>query len=122
MIPSDPKKEQMTVEEHSGDASSASGSVLDPSQSSGDVESTTGSQTTGTGDHDLRRKILNEDDRNVKRARFLVVIAFLLCASAVTTAVFLFTKQSNQVSFEADVSVPRESYDRLAASQNFTDE
>lgn len=86
------------------------GSQSDPSTSTGDLESSTGHSTRGSGidsENELRRKIIQEEERNVRRARILVGIAFLACATAVTTAVYFFTKQSDQYAFEAEVSHPR---------------
>jgi hypothetical protein len=97
-------KEQAPVKDDDNNSSIGSGS--DPSASS-DPDAT--SQTTSGGEHDLRRKIIHEEERNVKRARILVGIAFLLCASAVTAAVYLFTTQSEQEAFENEVSHPKHS-------------
>jgi hypothetical protein len=98
-------KRQMPAQaDHDNDSSI--GSASSPSTSHGDLESTSHNTKDGADD-DLRRKIIDEEDRNVKRARILVGIAFLLCAAAVTTAVYLFAKQSEQEAFENEVSHPK---------------
>jgi hypothetical protein len=103
-----PKEQQITAKDETEDDASLMGSVSDPSTSTGDAQSTSGSHSTGN-DNDLRIKIIHEEEQNVRRARILVGIAFLLCTAAVTAAVFLFTKQSNQLAFEAEVSDPKKS-------------
>ena len=80
-----------------------------PESTSTDDEesSSSGNLTRGSTVHDfeaeLRRKILREEERNVRRARILVGVAFVACAAAITCAVYFFTKQSDQYAFENEV-------------------
>lgn len=96
------------LEGESRRAASADGEFsvsADPDSTSTDDEASSSSgHLTGGSTHDfeaeLRRKILREEERNVRRARILVGIAFVTCAAAITCAVYFFTKQSDQYAFE----------------------
>ena len=74
-----------------------------------EVESSTANSTKGgssTQEYagELNRNILREEEKNVRRARILVGVAFLACAAAITCTVYFLTKQSDQSAFEAEVS------------------
>jgi hypothetical protein len=55
-------------------------------------------------EQELKNRIIKEEETHVRRARILVGTVFIACAVAVSTAVYLFAKQSNQQSFEIEVS------------------
>ncbi len=79
------------------------------STSTDDIESSTGNSNQEAYaaqefERDLKRKILQEEDRNVQRARILVGIAFMTCVASVICGVYFFTVQSDQYAFEAEVS------------------
>ena len=79
------------------------------STSTEDEESSSGVSTKGSMqdfEADLRRKILREEERNVRRARILVGIAFIACAATITCTVYFLTKQSDQYAFETEVRLP----------------
>ena len=95
----------------------------DPESTSTDDEessSSSGNLTRGST-HDfeaeLRRKILREEERNVRRARILVGVAFMACAAAITCAVYFFTKQSDQYAFENEVRLRYGSQERVPSLQ-----
>jgi hypothetical protein len=77
--------------------SSSSGSVSERS-------STLSNGNYSSDEQDLRNMIFKEEERNVRGARFLVGIAFLACAVAVSVAVYFFAKKSDTRSFEVQVS------------------
>ena len=84
-------------------------SSVERSASTGDAESSANQSSRASGvesENDLRRKIIQEEERNVRRARCLVGVAFFICTISVTTAVYLFTRQSDQQAFESAVSRP----------------
>ncbi len=90
----------------SGDEQEHSISADPVSTSTNDHESTS-SSTKGSStqdiEHDLKRKILQEEERNVRRARVLVGITLIVCAATVICGVYFFTIESDQFAFEAEV-------------------
>ncbi len=78
------------------------------STSTDDIESSTGNSNQASStlefERDLKRKILQEEERNVRRAKILAGVAFIACAAAVTCGVYFSTIQSDQYAFEAEVS------------------
>jgi hypothetical protein len=76
--------------------------------STDDVDSSTGNSTKGGSsaldfEVELKRNVLREEEKNVRRARLLVGISFLACAAAITGVVYFLTKQSDQSAFETEV-------------------
>jgi hydroxylamine reductase (hybrid-cluster protein) len=70
-------------------------------------ESPTGHTSKGgsiSEEQEIKNRVIKEEETDVRRARILVGTAFLACAVAVSVAVNLFAKKSNQQSFEIEVS------------------
>jgi hypothetical protein len=87
--------------------SSTSGSgPLPPSSQAKDVEK------------EMRNKIINQEEKNVRNARFIVIAAGIACAVAVGAAVNIFASKNIQASFELEVrkSVRRQNRPCLLAS------
>ena len=72
------------------------------------------SSTSGSGplhDHppakdvekEMRNKIINKEEKNVRKARFIVIIAGIACAAAVGAAINIFAQQNDQATFELEV-------------------
>ena len=71
------------------------------------TESPTGASTKEgsiSEEQEIKNRVIKEEETDVRRARILVGTAFLACAVAVSVAVYLFAKKSNQESFEIEVS------------------
>jgi hypothetical protein len=76
------------------------------SQESATGEGTeTGHTVTSSSDNgDINRvKFIQIEELNVRRARRLVGVVFVLCAIAVSIAVFFFAKRSDERAFEVEV-------------------
>jgi hypothetical protein len=76
------------------------------SQESATREGTgTGHTMTSSSDNgDSKRiKFIQVEELNVRRARLLVGVVFVLCAVAVSIAVFFFAKRSDERAFEVEV-------------------
>jgi hypothetical protein len=58
-------------------------------------------------DKDMKDNIIKSEEKAVRNARLLVVTAILACAVAVTTAIYIFAKKSDQDTFELEVSYNR---------------
>jgi hypothetical protein len=80
--------------------------------SDSDGGSTNGGLTaTETGEADpndeykeMRDKIIADEEKAVKKARTLVVLALFTCIIAVSSAIYVFASNGNQYSFELEVS------------------
>jgi hypothetical protein len=77
------------------------------SQESGTGEGTeTGhsTMTSSLNNGDIKKvKFIQVEELNVRRARRLVSVVFVLCAVAVSIAVFFFAKRSDERAFEVEV-------------------
>jgi hypothetical protein len=51
----------------------------------------------------MRNKIINQEEKNVRNARFIVIVAGITCAAAVGAAINIFAHQNDQASFELEV-------------------
>jgi hypothetical protein len=72
------------------------------SQESGTGEGTeTGLTMTSSSNNGV--KFIQDDELNVQRARRLVGVVFVLCAVAISIAVFFFGKRSDERAFEVEV-------------------
>jgi hypothetical protein len=52
---------------------------------------------------EMRNKIINKEEKNVRNARFIVIVAGLACAAAVGAAINIFAHQNDQATFELEV-------------------
>jgi hypothetical protein len=59
----------------------------------------------GALDDDLRNRIIKEEEKAVKKARVLVVVALCACIIAVSSAIYVFASNGDQHSFELEVSI-----------------
>jgi hypothetical protein len=67
---------------------------------------------------ELRNKIINKEEKNVRNARFIVIVAGVACAAAVGAAINIFAHQNEQNTFEVEVrkSGRRQNHPCLLAS------
>ena len=54
-------------------------------------------------DKEVRNKMINKEERNVRKARCIVVVVGIACAIAVGAAINVFARQSEQTTFEIEV-------------------
>jgi Na+/proline symporter len=54
-------------------------------------------------DKKMRDKMINKEEKNVRNARFIVIVAGVICAAAVGAAVNIFAHQNEQATFELEV-------------------
>jgi hypothetical protein len=52
---------------------------------------------------EMRNKIINKEEKNVRNARCIVIVAGLACATAVAAAINIFARQNDQATFELEV-------------------
>ena len=81
-----------------------------------DIENASSDQSQRTslmeGDHEdaneaareLKETVIKKEERNVKKSRVLVGLTMSFCAIAVTAAVYVLARRSDQNSFELEVS------------------
>jgi hypothetical protein len=73
------------------------------------TESATGDDKDRDGvldqDKDLRNRIIKEEEKAVKKARVLVVVALCACIIAVSSAIYVFASNGDKFSFELEVSI-----------------
>jgi hypothetical protein len=55
-------------------------------------------------DQEMKDRIIKNEERAVRNARLLVITAIIACAVAVTTAIYIFAKKSDEDTFELEVS------------------
>jgi hypothetical protein len=74
-------------------------------------------------DKELRNKIINKEESNVRTARFIVIAAGIACAAAVGAAINIFAHQNDQNSFKLEVrkSGRRRNHPYLRASRKIHD-
>jgi hypothetical protein len=53
----------------------------------------------------MRDKIIADEEKAVKKARTLVVVALCICIIAVSSAIYVFASNGDQYSFELEVSI-----------------
>jgi hypothetical protein len=58
-------------------------------------------------DKEMKDDIIKDEERAVRNARLMVIAAIIACAVAVTTAIYIFAKKSDQDTFEREVSYNR---------------
>jgi hypothetical protein len=105
------KTTSAVAEESRFDHSLASISNDSFSQESGTGEGTGTGKGTGTGTmasslnngDSYRAKFIQVEELNVRRARRIVGAVFVVCAVAVSNAVFLFAQRSDELAFEVEV-------------------
>jgi hypothetical protein len=54
-------------------------------------------------DKEMRNKIINKEEKNVRNARFFVIVVGIACAVAVGAAINIFASDSEQTRFEVEV-------------------
>jgi hydroxylamine reductase (hybrid-cluster protein) len=85
-----------------------SGSALDElSRSSKDMTNTdeeSGGTRVSADDKELRDRIIKDEEKGVRNARLLVIVAIVACAAAVSSAVYIFAAGHDQTTFELEVS------------------
>jgi hypothetical protein len=54
-------------------------------------------------DKEMRDKMIRKEEKNVRNARFIVIVAGVACAAAVGAAVNIFARQNDQATFELEV-------------------
>jgi ABC-type xylose transport system permease subunit len=86
----------------------------DDSKSCDEADVVSLSSTSGSGhlassppvkdaEKEIRNKIINQEEKNVRNARFIVIAAGIACAAAVGAAINIFAHQNDQASFELEV-------------------
>ena len=85
---------------------------------------TTGRDSGDEDEHEseqaIRDAFIRKEERNVLRAKVLVLGAIMACAAAVTGSVYIFAKQNDEHSFEVEVSCTQmflTTRERLVVSQ-----
>jgi hypothetical protein len=53
---------------------------------------------------EMRDNIIGDEEKDVKKARILVVVALCACIIAVSSAIYVFASNGDQFSFELEVS------------------
>jgi flagellar basal body-associated protein FliL len=55
-------------------------------------------------DKEMKDRIIRKEEEAVRKARLLVITAIIVCAVAVSTAIYVFASKSDQTTFELKVS------------------
>lgn len=76
----------------------------DQSQRTSVVDTNTPSDAHNDGARELRETVIKKEESAVKRSRTYVGLAIAICAIAVSVAVYILAKKSDQHSFELEVS------------------
>ena len=92
--------------------SSKHGSDNESVDSSSDLNTDTGSTTQdaqGTAEREkvLKQKLIEKEEKHVRRIRLLVCLALLVSAISVSTAIYFFARGANQSDFELEVCILR---------------
>jgi hypothetical protein len=69
------------------------------------------SSTQGANAEDekkMKDRIIRTEEKAVRKARLLVIVAIIACAATVSTAIYIFASKSDQESFELEVSSDRD--------------
>jgi hypothetical protein len=88
-------------------ANEESDDIFETSSCSESHQTVPGSSPDGDNaqeDKDMKDHIIKDEERAVRNARLLVIAAILVCAVAVTTAIYIFANKSDQDTFELEVS------------------
>jgi hypothetical protein len=86
----------------------------DDSESYDEADVVSLSSTSGSGplppssqakdaEKEMRNKIISQEEKNVRNARFVVIAAGIACAVAVGAAINIFAHKNDQASFELEV-------------------
>jgi hypothetical protein len=84
--------------------------IFETSSCSGSHQNAPGSslkRDNAQEDKEMKDRIIQKEEKAVRNARFLVITAVLVCAVAVTTAIYVFASKSDQDTFELEVSNDR---------------
>jgi hypothetical protein len=84
------------------------------SESVNEADAVSLSSTSGSGplrdpppvkdaEKEMRNKMINKEEKNVRNARFIVIVAGIACAAAVGAAINIFAHQNDQATFELEV-------------------
>jgi hypothetical protein len=88
------------------DSESGSGSDVDVvslSSTSGTSEPLHDQSPAKDAEKEMRNKMISEEEKNVRKARFIVIAAGIACAAAVGAAINIFARQNDQAIFELEV-------------------
>jgi hypothetical protein len=67
-------------------------------------------------DKETKDRIIKNEEKAVRNARLLVIIAIIACAVTVSTAIYVFASKSDKTTFELEVSDNRHIQYTAAAS------
>jgi hypothetical protein len=59
-------------------------------------------------DKEMRDRIIKKEEKAVRNARLLVIVAIIACAVAVSTAIYIFSKKSDEDTFNLEVRSNRD--------------
>jgi hypothetical protein len=74
-------------------------SLSSASEGSGNVQKTSAKDA----EKEMRYKMINKEEKNVRNARVIVIVAGLACAAAVGAAINIFAHQNDKANFELEV-------------------
>jgi hypothetical protein len=104
VLPEGEEKMVLPEEEDSESANEADAVSLSSASGSGPLHDPPPAKDA---EKEMRNKIINKEERNVRNARFIVIAAGLACAAAVGAAINIFAKQNDQATFEVEVRKSR---------------
>jgi hypothetical protein len=94
--------ETMVLPEEDDSESHNEGDVASLSSTSGSGHSPYPAPAKHAG-KEMRNKIIDKEEKNVRNARFIVIAAGVACAAAVGAAINIFAHQNDKASFELEV-------------------
>jgi hypothetical protein len=59
--------------------------------------------TAKNAEKEMRNKIISKEEKYVRNARYIVIVAGIACAAAVGAAINIFAHQNDQNTFEVEV-------------------
>jgi hypothetical protein len=89
----------MVLPEHDNESHNEINSISSTTEESGRVPNAPAEDA----DKEVRNKMINKEERNVRKARFIVVVVGIACAVAVGAAINIFARRSEQTAFEIEV-------------------
>jgi hypothetical protein len=76
--------------------------------SSTQPSTTRASEADAQEDKEMRDRIIKKEEKAVRNARLLVIVAIIACAVAVSTAIYIFSKKSDEDTFNLEVRSNRD--------------
>jgi hypothetical protein len=61
----------------------------------------------------MKDRIIQTEEKAVRNARLLVIVAIIACAATVSTAIYIFASKGDQTTFELEVSSDRDGQNDL---------